>query len=55
MDYLFSWLFDVLRSLADVGQWLISPLPYINMAPLMLLTLAGVTTLLGIHLVKLFL
>ena len=51
---LFSWTLNIINVLGSFGNWLITPLDYINMSPLSLFSLGGITLLLGIHLIRLF-
>lgn len=44
---LFQWLLDLPTAFAQFGEWLITPLPYINMAPLALISVAGITLIIG--------
>lgn len=45
---LFQWLLDLPTIFAQFGEWLITPLPYINMAPLAIISVAGVTLIIGL-------
>lgn len=54
METLFNFLLNILVSIAQFGQWLITPLEYINMSPLAIFSVAGITTIIGIHLIRLF-
>lgn len=50
---LFNWILDVTRSLTTLGNWLISPLPYLNVSPLGLFTPTMLTVLIGYHALRL--
>lgn len=54
METLFKWLLDLPRAFADVGNWLITPLPYINLAPLGVIGIGGLTAIVAIKVVRLF-
>lgn len=54
METLFNFLLNILVTIAHFGHWLITPLEYINMSPLALFSVAGITLIIGIHLVRLF-
>ena len=54
---LFNWLLDIPTTIAGFGSWLTTPLDVINISPLGLLGVAGVTTIIiiiAVHIVKLF-
>lgn len=51
---LFNFLLNIPLTLSEFGAWLVEPLPYVNMSPLALFGLSGITLLLGIHLLRLF-
>ena len=56
---LFNWLLEIPQTIANLCNWLISPISekYINISPLGLLGIGGTTILLviiGVHVVKLF-
>ena len=50
---LIEWLMNLLREFAKFGQWLVTPLPYLDIAPLALFSFAGLTALVVILLVRL--
>lgn len=50
---LINWLLNLIREFAKFGQWLVTPLPYINIGPLALFSFAGLTALVVILLVRL--
>ena len=54
MEVLLDFLLSILTRLAQFSNWLITPLDYINLSPLALLSVAGITTIVAIHLVRLF-
>lgn len=55
MDILiFDWLLDFTLELTRIGNWLVTPLPYINASPLGMFTIAFLNILIGIHLLRLF-
>lgn len=45
---LFQWLLDLPTIFAQFGEWLITPLPYINIAPLAIISVAGITLIIGL-------
>lgn len=54
MTNLFNWLLNLTNTTATMATWLTSTLPYVNLTPLELFSVAGITALISIHLVKLF-
>lgn len=54
METLFNFLLNIIQVVASFGQWLITPLEHINMSPLALFSVAGISIIIGIHLVRLF-
>ena len=54
MENLFDFLLNSLHIVAQFGQWLITPLDYVNMSPLALFSVAGISTIIAIHLIRLF-
>ena len=50
---LFQWLFDMLGEFAKFGNWIVTPLPYLNVSPLALFGFGGITLLIGFLLVRL--
>lgn len=48
-----SWLVELPQLFAKFGEWLTDPLPYINVSPLAVFSVAGVSVLLGFKLVRL--
>lgn len=57
MENLFQWMLDIPLVVAEFGNWLTEPLQVINISPLALLGIAGVSviiTIIGIHIVRLF-
>lgn len=54
METLFKWLLDLPRAFGDVGNWLITPLPYINLAPLAVIGIGGLTAIVAVKVVRLF-
>lgn len=56
---LFEWLLGIPQTIASFGNWLVSPLAsgYIDISPLALLSVAGVSVLIAlivVHIVRLF-
>ena len=51
---LFDWLLSLINEFSKFGSWLTMPLPYINLPPLAVFGFGGLTILIGIHLVRLF-
>ena len=45
---LFQWLLDLPKVFSQFGEWLITPLPYINMAPLAIISVAGITAIIAL-------
>lgn len=52
---LWNWLTSLITEFAKFGEWLINPLPYINISPLMLFSFTGLTALIALLLVRLVL
>lgn len=50
---IFNWVLSIPSILADFGNWLFTDLPYINISPIAIFTVAGVALLLGFHLLRL--
>ena len=50
---LWTWLSGLLTEFAKFGTWLTQPLPYINLAPIMIFSFTGITIILGFLLVRL--
>lgn len=55
MNQLFTWLLNLTNVFAQFSSWLTTPLQYFNISPLEMFTVGGLTALISIHLVKLFL
>lgn len=51
---LFEWLLNLVKEFAKFGNWLTTPLQYINVSPLAIFGFAGITALVVILLVRLF-
>lgn len=51
---MFNFLLDLTQTIGSAGQWLITPLNYVGVSPIMLFTASGFSVILGIHLVRLF-
>lgn len=45
---LFQWLLDLPATFAQFGEWLITPLPYINIAPLAIIGVAGISLIISL-------
>ena len=54
MESLFDFLLNILSVVASFGTWLITPLKYVNMSPLALFSIGGITAIITIHLIRLF-
>jgi len=59
IDQLFNFLLDIPQTLANFGQWLVTPLNerWLNISPLGLLGIGGTTVIISlivVHIVKLF-
>lgn len=54
MEGIFDFILNILSVFAGFGDWLVTPLDYINLSPLGLISVGGITFLIGIHIVKLF-
>lgn len=53
VDRLFSWLLEIPVILAQFTNWIIQPLPVINISPLALLSVGGIGLLIAFHLTRL--
>lgn len=53
IDTLIDWLINLPILFAEFGTWLTSDLPYINVSPLAMFSLTGITALVGFLLVRL--
>ena len=54
---IFEWVLNIPQYLGEFSSWLTTPLQYINLSPLALLTIGGGTaliTVIVIHIVRLF-
>ena len=51
---LFNWLLNLITEFGKFGNWLTTPLEYINLPPLAIFGFSGLTLLIGIHLIRLF-
>lgn len=51
---LWNWVINLPLVFAEFGEWLTTELPYVNLSPLGLFSIAGITALVGILLVRLF-
>lgn len=54
MEYFIHWLIELPKMFVELEQFLLTPLPYINIAPLGLFTIGGIAAILGfkaLHLV----
>jgi len=54
MENLFDWVIHLPLVFVDFYAWLTTDLPYINLSPLALFSFAGLTALVVILLVRLF-
>lgn len=54
-ETLFNFMLNIINVLGSFGNWLITPLEYIGYSPLTIFSVGGITLLLSIHLIKLFL
>jgi len=54
MENLFNFLLNIISIIASFGSWLTTPLEYINISPLALFSVGGITIIIGVHLVRLF-
>jgi len=54
MQELFDWLLNLPLVFIQFFGWLTTDLPYINMSPLAIFSFGGITILIGILLVRLF-
>lgn len=50
---IFNWLISIPSILAQFSNWLFTKLPYINITPISIFTLSGISAILVFHLVKL--
>lgn len=50
---LIYWLLSLLTEFAKFGNWLTSPLPYINLSPLAVFSFSGLVIVIGFLLVRL--
>lgn len=50
---LFQWILNFTREISNVGNWLITPLDYLNISPLGLFTVSGLSIVVGWHVVRL--
>jgi len=53
MNAVLDWVIKLPQAFAQFGQWLIEPLPYINIAPLALFSVAGITAIVALKAVRL--
>lgn len=51
---LWNWLFEITTGFAQIGSWLTTDLPIVNMSPLALLGVGGLTAVVIASLVRLF-
>ena len=51
---LIEWLINLIYEFMQFGSWLVTPLPYVNMTPLAMFGFAGLTAIIVILLVRLF-
>lgn len=51
---LLKWLLNLIQEFAKFGTWLTTPLKYINQTPLMVFSFVGLTALISILLIRLF-
>lgn len=54
MENLWHWVINLPLVFVEFFSWLTEPLPYIDLPPLALFSFAGITILIGILLVRLF-
>lgn len=47
-NILFQWLLDLPATFAQFGEWLTTPLPYINYTPLAIIGVTGITAIIGL-------
>lgn len=53
MEYLWNWVIQLPTAFVGFFEWLTQPLPYLEMPPLALFSVAGITILIGFLLVRL--
>lgn len=53
MEYLWEWVIELPINFIGFFEWLTQPLPYLDMPPLALFSVVGVTALVGFLLVRL--
>lgn len=53
MEYLWKWVVELPLTFSGFFEWLTQPLPYLEIPPLALFSVAGVTILVGFLLVRL--
>ena len=49
-----NWVFRLPVELAKFSNWLLTPLEVINMSPLAILSVGGISLIIGVHIVRLF-
>lgn len=54
MENIFKWLLDLPRMFGEFGEWLNTPLDYIGLTPLALFGIGGLTAVIGVKVVRLF-
>ena len=55
MEYtLFNWLLDLIGEFGKFGTWLTTNLPYINVSPLAIFSVGGLSLIISALLVRLF-
>lgn len=50
---IFNWVISIPRVLSQFTSWLFTKLPYINLTPISIFTLTGISVILVFHLIKL--
>lgn len=53
MEYIWNWIIGLPTVFVGFFEWLTQPLPYLDIAPLALFSVAGLTVLIGFLLVRL--
>lgn len=51
-EVFFTWIEKVVNTMASIGGWLTTPLDYINIAPLWIITGTGLVTIIAVAVVK---
>lgn len=46
---LWSWLVNLIQGFANMSEWLTTPVKYINLSPLALLTASGISFVIILH------